>query len=112
MPRSAAGQAEENLVEEQPALHVRRKQEVLLHVFATVLTKSLRQFAVREQIADLIRATLDGVNQSARDLVNDLVRNTSNSAGDLPAFLSKEPPSPSSQNPRAWISAPKSFEAL
>src|SRR3954464_13964791 len=73
-------EAEHLLVKDQPALHVRREQEVFLRMLMAVATKLQRKFRMREQVADLIRAALDRMNQYAGKFVDDLRRNAAHRA--------------------------------
>src|SRR4051812_36139835 len=65
-------QAEHLLVEDEPALHVRREQEVFLRVLMTVATELQRKFRMREQITDLVGAALDRMHQRTGELMDHL----------------------------------------
>src|ERR1700716_3693187 len=77
-----AAQPQQNPEQQQPTPHVGGHQEILFDVLATVPSQLRGEFGMSEEIADLIRTSLDRMNQHAGQLVYDLVGNAADRAGD------------------------------
>src|SRR4051812_4775468 len=75
--------------EEQPAFYVRAHEEILFDVFAAICADSAGEFGVREKIADLKGASFHRVNQNTGEVVDDLIGNTANGAGNRGFALPK-----------------------
>jgi hypothetical protein len=58
--------AREYAERQQPAPHIRRHEEVFFDVFAACIPNALRILRIRQQVANLLGATLYGVNQHSR----------------------------------------------
>src|SRR5689334_25096201 len=67
--------AQQNLEQEQPALQIYGDQKIFLGMLFAIFAQLRRELRMREQIADLIRAALHGMHQSASKLVDDLCGN-------------------------------------
>jgi hypothetical protein len=52
-------QSQQDAEEQQPAAHVRRHQEVFFDVFAAVLAQLLCEVRMRQQVPNLVSATLN-----------------------------------------------------
>lgn len=79
---SGDAHAQQNPEQQQPAPHVSGHEEIFFDVLATVPSQLCGELGVSEEIADLISASFDRMNQHAGQLVDDLVGYAADGAGD------------------------------
>src|SRR6266403_2239153 len=70
---SGDAHAQQNSEQQQQAPHVSGHEEIFFDVLATVPSQLCGELGVSEEIADLISASFDRMNQHAGQLVDDLV---------------------------------------